>query len=860
MKTHRKTLAINLFFLALNFFILRNVLGIGGFQSADLDVAWMNGLQRLAFSWSFQQLGGPSSPSGIFFIGSFLSSILGLATAEKVLYYLPLFLVPLGAYYLLRNLGLSEAYSLVLSFVYEVSPWFIGQFMNGEPVFVWLFALLPIVFYIALNVLKNRRPSNYLALALVLSLAIMFTLQSIIVYFFLLAPLFITAAFYYRKSFVKPAVMMLGVSALAVLINAYSTGAYLNAASGLIERSGSNLTALFGAFQSALAQYLRIWLVLFLGLSFICLLLIMQSRNRNYTAFAVATMGLEAFFTGIYLAIPSGFVAYLYWHVPFFTPYQNWDKFLLMGWFYTFSLVIVAIMAYQRGGPGRSEEKIEHQSIRPSATVLKRNNAATMFVLLVIVGILLSSAFFINIQSQTYINGANFVQGRLSFQDNQIPQYYYQIIKFLDSQNVSYSLSPHTLIVPQNPGSIIPFYVGENNIPGFVGGIPQLYQVLQGISENQSTTTVETMSLMGIKYIVIINESASSWPGANGPASVGGWGGGYFPQGSAASYAKILGSWPLLAKAYSGSNFTVFENEEYVSPVIYINKATYEELAAANPSSLIFLSTTPIGPSLISNPGLEGMTGWSFNRMGGNATYFQNGTVILLPGSKGASVSQNVLLKPDQWYEISLYVSTNPGYGGFPPNGMNRNYVGLWWNGGTGFAGNPGAYIGGYFNGNFSGYVSFIFQAPNSTDPVPAQFGLNYEPPIGNKPIFTTYSNVTLIPINGSNLFTEKVVPVSIKQSTPTSIKIINGSSYPSGYIQLDTLYNRNWVAALSNGSVEEGESGLFGLETFYITGGEYITSIYYSSENLHYYELLFTWTLLALIVALYLLELIKGK
>ncbi|MGC8615253.1 MAG: hypothetical protein ACP5UU_05560 [Thermoprotei archaeon] len=859
VKARWKSISINLFFIALNLFILRHALFMGAFNSDDIGLAYANGLQRLASAWNYQNLGAVNIPAGVFFMYSALSSAVGVVTAEKLFYFWPLFIAPLSAYYLSRSVGLSELRSFTLSFLYELSPWF-GPLFSAGSGFAWLLAFVPMVFYFALKALKEDRPSHYLALAVVLWFTISFTLIYFVLCFFLLVPLLVAAAFRYGKRFFRPAIKMLGASGLALLANAYVFMGYWRPARDLARQSPSNPAAILGLYQSKWAQSLRLWLVLLLLLSFLCLLLILRSDEKTHRSFALATMGTEAFFTGIYLAIPSKLVEYLYVFIPIFTVYANIFEYLIVGWDYTLSMVAVAMLVLQRERSLRPETGAAVSVSHPSVARLGRNYGRKRLALFVIILVLLSSAFFISIGLGSE---ANFLEGNLYFEEGRIPQFYFKIVKYLDAQNVSYFLSPHTLIVPLNPDSpagLNPILLGQDDIPGFLGADPQLLEVLNGICQNQSTTTAEEMSLMGIKYVVVVNWGPSSWPFANESASIGGWGDGYFPQGTPASYERILGSWPGLVPVYRGSNFTVFENRYYLSPAIYVSDTLYEEINGTGPlkATLVFMNRTPIGPNLVRNPSLEGMTDWSLG--GTNATFLKNGTVELMPGSRGAWLTQSVVLKPGQWYEESLYVRTNPGYDGFPPNGFSRNFLGLWWNKGTGFKGTPGDYIGGYFNGNFTGYATFVFQAPNYTGPVPAVLGLSYEPPLGKEPIFTTYTNVTLIPINGSNIYTKVVVPVSVKQLDPTRIEVLNASNYGPGYVQLDTSYSRNWVAVLSNGTVEEGQSGLFGLETFQVSSGERITLIYYRGQSTYYYQLLIAWSLLALIFVAYLVEQLRGK
>ena len=68
-------------------------------------------------------------------------------------------------------------------------------------------------------------------------------------------------------------------------------------------------------------------------------------------------------------------------------------------------------------------------------------------------------------------------------------------------------------------------------------------------------------------------------------------------------------------------------------------------------------------------------------------------------------------------------------------------------NGGTGYNGPASSSIDGYFTGNFTGTREFISSTPQHNGIINAQFIMVYEPPIENRSIYITYSNVSLRPV-----------------------------------------------------------------------------------------------------------------
>ena len=490
----------------------------------------------------------------------------------------------------------------------------------------------------------------------------------------------------------------------------------------------------------------------------------------------------------------------------------------------------------------------------------------SMIVPYIAVLLLLSAFLFSSVQPvSSEDNGVHFLESDFSFPNNQIPLQYFELRSFLLSNGVNFSLSAHVLVVPQNPGDILPFYVGETIIPGFIGPTTDIYNIIQSISSNESLGTT-IMSLLGIKYVALLSDPGdSSWPGATGPVSEGGWGGGNFPQGNVSSYSNILESWPTLEKVFSSNDLTILYNKEYVGNSLFWEQGTgslpYFGIQNITSSEVINQVTDgnyinlygqkQTGPNLIRNADLLNYSGWSFYAGNGDATLFSNGTVELEPGSTGASLSQPVILLPGTTYKLNIYVKTDPGYGGFPPNGDQRNYVGIYWNSGTGYNGTSGASIDGYFNGNYTGERTFIFTTPPSEGNISASFTLNYEPPVGKSSIFTTYSNVSLYTINGSMIFKNIVEPYNL--NAPTSYSFSVPQSDPSGgYVVIDTSYNPNWYAVTKNGSIINSTEGPLGLLEFHLENGTNISSTRYSGSETYLAYIYVGWFIFFAVVVLF--------
>ncbi|MEM3193173.1 MAG: hypothetical protein QW292_14035 [Candidatus Parvarchaeota archaeon] len=842
--------------------IIRNILFIGPFQSSDLDVGWIgiHGVSELFYPWNFENLGSPNSPAGSFFIFSYTSLLLGAGAGEKLIYYSSLSAAPLFAYFLTRDLGVQRRVGVLLSLIYLFNPWFIGEFMTGEPAFTWTYAILPLVVLFIHRIFRNpKNIASFAGLSLVLGIASMFTFQALIIYSFLVAPFLLGCIF--NRSYPMRLFSLVGIVVsvlIAIAMNLFSLEAYLSASNQLISSSLTNLNSLFGGFSSVAAIALKPWILSLFVVSLFLFVFSIRKSNGHEKAFLISTVAFQAFFLIVYFAIPSRPIAAIYIHFPLFTPFQNYDKFLLMPTFYLTSLLFLASKS-----PSFQGSSLKSVARREKRKALYFIGKAVPYVAVIL---LLSAFLFSSIQpAYSEDNGVHFLEGNFSFPNNQIPNQYFELRSFLLSNGVNFSLSAHVLVVPQNPGDILPFYVGETIIPGFIGPTPYLYNIIQNISSNESLATT-IMSLLGIKYVALLSDPGdSSWPGATGSISEGGWGGGNFPQGNISAYSKILESWPTLEKVFSINGLTILYNKEYVgnslfwkednSSLLYfgIQNITTEEVIdqITNGNYLNLYNQMPTGTNLIRNPDLLNYSDWSFKAGNGKAILMSNGTVELEPGSTGASLSQPVTLLPNKTYELKIYVKTDPGYNGFPPNGDNRNYIGIYWNSGTGFNGTPGASINGYFNGNYTGERTFIFTTPASEGNINASFQLDYEPPVGNRSIFTTYSNVSLFTINGSIIFKNIVKPYDLNAATPYDFSAPH-SDPSGGYVLIDTSYNPRWYAVTNNGSIISSIQGPLGLLEFHLKNDTKIVSIRYSGSETYLAYVYVGWSIFLASVALY--------
>jgi hypothetical protein len=830
---------------------LRNQILIGPFQSADLLPPYLDWSQLSSTTlsgWSFQGNGGPNGASYLLVgMGFVVAATHSAVFAEELFYYPSICASGLFAFLFLRYLGIDRRVVPALSIGYTLCPWFTGQFFSGEPGLVWAFALLPLYLFVVFRVVfEPARLLNYLALSCVWVLALIATFQSLAIFLpFTISPfMLLLYTSRYRTSLKACLGWVLATGAAVVTqtvaIQAYFTGASLF---GLSSSSGSDIFQNFG-FYSPEAIQIGSLILVFAGLTAFILLLKPKQANRRTELLILSQFAVAIAFGALYFGVPSPASLWIFDHTIILWPYLDFDKFLLLAWVSGFLTLSFCLPLEQDSRltnlRGDSHEKTNESSTKEPVWRYSGISSVRVAVVCALAMVLVISALIVPIQVlPNPPNGSTFLEGDLPFSERQIPPYYFDLRAYLLAHGASFGFGPRTLMVPQNPGAIDPFYIGEYLDPGFLIPSPSLQAVVSGIIQNDSSDTSELLALMGVEWLVVAPQVPDpTWPSlASGPVSLGSLGSSgalgnaWFPQGSPSAYAKTVDSWPTLRMVYSSENLTILQNKQYVGPAIStLDPGAVSQIASGNYD--VLYNQTPIGPNVVRNSNLSGRgQGWSIVE-GANASLLANGTIELNEGSEGARVSQPVTLLASTRYNLSFQLETSPGYLGSPPEGATSTYIGVYWNPGTGFN-SSGAFITKPYYGNYSGAASYEFDTPPSASKVTALLILNAEPPDGTSPIYTTFSHVSLIPVNGGNLSRELFQSVSIKAEGPTSFRITgNHTSAYSSIITLDTGFGEGWVADLSSGEAISGVSGLFDQLSFDVPSNQTVVTIAYGGQT----------------------------
>jgi hypothetical protein len=845
--------------------ILRTILQIPLFQSADFVVPVFTRpeLSLIAFSaWNYQNFGSPNGTSlFLIFFGGVAVATHDPSLAEKLVYFPAPLASSIAAFWFFTRLKLRSPYPLVFSFGYQFSPWFIGQFMSGEPSMVWIYALLPL--YLAtlwLTIESPHRLVLWLLLSTVCAFAIFFTLQAVIVYAAFSVPFVLILP---KGSRPKRMIGILGgwvacwiVGLIANLTALYPYFAYL----GVVQSSSLSPFVRFGIELAPFVE-LRLWLLVIVGVTALATALLWERIQKELRVLVAGFLLVEICFSAIYAAIPGASAQALFTDLPVLAPFLDFDKFLLIAWgctFFTLALIVGrGVLEQSPATASVSRGSIRNLAIRigrPFHLAPAKGKKTYLFAIGSMVAILALASVFSNVPSTpaTY-NGASYAASEFSFNSRTVPDGYFELQNFLLDNGGSYGLGFKTLLFPQNPGNIIPYYVGRYLIPGFVPPSAPLKEITNQIIDNQ-TAALENMALLGIRYLAVMPSPANSWwpQLAQGPLSVGDLGPigvdgeGWFPQGNSSMYLGTFNSWPGLEIVYQSSDLTVYLNPDYQgygysyprgSPVDNLTEGT----------GLGFINTSPLGGNVVRNGNLTATSDWNFSSSG-EATFLPNGTLEVDRTSSGAGAFQAIVLHSSSTYDVSFDARLTPGIPASPPEGSAPTYLAILWN--------------QYTGSSVTGGVTFVlndsqaegatqvhtFTTPAGNASIRAIISVNVQAPSNQPAEFGTYSNISVTPINGSDTFAQEIRPCNVNSTGYAQFTVKCAPSVGGTLVTFPMLYNPAWVATYSNGTVVNASPGLEGLLTFALNNSSGSFTLSYQGQS--GYDTLFV-SDLALIIAL---------
>jgi len=135
--------------------VFRKILFLGIVQAGDLLVP-INSFQQLnayLFNSFNYQVGAYSGYNlGIIFYGLLATLFHNPSFSQKMIYYLSMPLSAVFAYFYFNKMRFPYIMSMLLGVFFSFSPWLIGEFMTGEPGFVYLY-----VFYLLFTYFYGKR-------------------------------------------------------------------------------------------------------------------------------------------------------------------------------------------------------------------------------------------------------------------------------------------------------------------------------------------------------------------------------------------------------------------------------------------------------------------------------------------------------------------------------------------------------------------------------------------------------------------------------------------------------------------------------------------------------------------------------
>jgi hypothetical protein len=828
---------------------LRNAWFLGELNRSDLPLpptGWAQLSSYALNAWNFQNLGSPSGFAPVILLMGLLATLLrSPALAQKIVYFPSMPIASLTAYFLLSRMRVPSIPRVALSVLYPLSCWMAGEFLTGEPALVYLYALFPLVAYFMLK--ASRQPLSrldFLVLSLVLAVAVSFTLQSLPVYVFASIPFLAEFAGRPRREVSRNLAYIVGAALVAIVANSYSLTPYLAAYAG----ASATPQNWVGSFLSPAALSLRPWLLAMGGAVAVLAYVALSLGLRDQLKFLLGSVVASAFFLALYFSVGSPLTQELILRVPLLAPYLNYDKFVLMEGLYLFlSLAAVAASFHVMPHRGRASPA---------------RDPVIMAAVAVAVGIFLASSFIPSYQpwpaSTTVL-----LSGNLWWNHAQVPHEYYELREYLLSHGVGFGYSYHVLVVPEVPGNVVPFFIGQSIIPGYNWIMPNrvVSKLVNEINANASVNALELMALMGIKYVAVIPNTPSNWLYWNSTPGVAWWGQQEIFNGYWTYYLSTFMKWKqYLVPVYSKSNLTIFENTFTESPAVQIyDWNLLDGLVSGNDSCAYVVK--PLSGNLIEHGSAPFGAGWGVWSNGGARNYsiINSSTVAVRYGSGGVgTTSSTIYLAPDTYYMFSVHVVKVSQDDVFPPNGFDTG-GGVYWNRGTG-SNVTGAAVVVAPPGNFTGTVSDVFRTPSYNGEIPAVVVLYASPPLRAGEINYVRFNVSLIPVNATPVaLTLNWLNVS---SSGTRI-FVSGvvPSNTSSYVVLDTGYSPQWRLEAENGQVVyplETPMGTLAFNVTGISGSEFV--LYYSGQTIYDHILIISiLTYISLIISLLLL-LMYGK
>ena len=439
-----------------------------------------------------------------------------------------------------------------------------------------------------------------------------------------------------------------------------------------------------------------------------------------------------------------------------------------------------------------------------SKSFLRQFKGAIPMVTVVGIALLLTSSAVVDIQSfGSHDTGIYLFSQGTHFRNTEILPQYCELYDFLVANNASFGLSYHTVIFPENPNYTLPYYIGQQMLPGYLGFFSKNVsnQIINGINGNDSNSLM-LLSLMGVKYLAVMDIPGSTWFGTHGSPQLSMWGSNYIFVGNYSLYLSELNRLSGMKMVKHSEGLWIFENLYYEAPVLSSKSKYFYDVATGDYYALY--NTTSVSGNIINSS--------HFYYSGSNFSVTGNLSFSIARNSSEVFAYSYLYLLPNSTYMFSFSFNTTGTSDTYYGNGQNAGMV--FYNvtasssniiGGTVVSVNPEISANGSYRS--------MFRTPDFNSPLPAEVLFQLQPPLHHEIINVSVGNTSIEMINGSNMFFNLFKPVQVTETGPTSFAFSNVTS--GDQISIDQMFGGGWFLRYGNGVRTNAIPGTLGQLSF---------------------------------------------
>lgn len=820
----------------MDFYILRNSITIGVVQASDWPIPLMD-LKSVFYylfpAWSYQNMSINGTNIFLLLYGFISSLIHNPAIIQKIFYFIPWALTPFSAYILLRFLEIRKG-KMFFSLLYQFGPWITGQFMGGEPIDIILYLFIPLIFYVMLKFYSDL-PKLYTYLTMVMMVPSFFSLEAPFFYIMLIIPLLLYFLWDNGIKYAIKRTLIISMSFFTIILfNIFSLLPYIDAYSSTSSSVSSTLSGFINFPPAVIEKY---WLILIVIYLIVSTYLLMVKYKTNMKIFFLFFTAMSLFFVVIYPGLISNYIGiYIITKIPILAPFINPNEFLLYIWIELFIIVAYSFTLLDSSTLSNSRNNVNYVY-----TAIRK--PATLIIALGIVILLVSSAT-IDIQSfESHDTDISLFSQGTNFEKTQIKPQYEYLLKYLECHGASYNLGFHTIIMPENPSYTLPFFIGSEVIPGYEGLFNHSISktIINGIN-TQNSSFLMLLSVLGIKYIAVMNIPASTWSGSNGTPQLSYWGDKNIFIGNYTYYLKDLNNITGLKDVQKNNGLWIFENKYYKSPILESNYTYINDVLSGNFNEMYTVKNA--STNFLNKPELC--------YSGGNYTINSYLNFTLFKSTSDLFIYNYTKILPNVTYELSFHFITT-GTASFY-YGSGENAIFIFYNESkyyTNIIGGTTITIAPEIVANNT-YISY-FKTPSYSSRLPVKFLIQLQPPVKHKKICVDISNLSLREVRITNNFNRYFLSVPYKFRGLTTLKLFNISNNET--IILDESFGPGWyVADTHNEITKNDKSSLMQFNASDI--GTF--TIYYKYQKFYNYLLILSFGSIATFLATTIMRRVK--